>query len=65
MADPQRYRLLSDNSGHDYYIPVEQVENFQSWVQYYDDGEEDEYRGPDFDGNRIDGRFTFTDPRCE
>jgi len=60
---PQRYVILGDDSGHSYFVPVDQVEDFESWVQYTEDGEADEYRGPDFEANRIDGRFTFTDPQ--
>jgi hypothetical protein len=57
---------MSDDSGHDYYIRVQDVDLFEAWVEYYaseDDGPK--YNGPDFTDNRIDGTFTFTDPRCE
>lgn len=63
----QRYRIMGDNSGHKYFIPVEQEGMFEAWVKcngeenYADRG----YRGPDFNANRIDGRFTFTDPKNE
>jgi hypothetical protein len=60
----QRYRICGDDSGHEYYIPVEQEEEFYAWVQSTENGDED-WNGREFDENRIDGTFTFTDPRCE
>jgi hypothetical protein len=60
----QRYVILSDESGHDYFVPVGQEEKFEEWVQSFEEGTEDDYEGPEFDSNRIDGRFTFTDPKC-
>lgn len=59
----QRYKICGDNSGHEYFVPVEQVDAFYKWVESTEDIAE--YIGPDFDDNRIDGAFTFTDPRCE
>jgi hypothetical protein len=63
-SEPQRYRICSDNDGHEYYIKVQHVDDFYKWVEYVendcvrpDDG--------DYEGFRIDGRFTFTDPRNE
>lgn len=62
----QRYRIMGDDSGHEYFVPVEQEEQFDEWVASFEEGnEEKEYNGPDFEENRIDGRFTFTDPRNE
>jgi len=59
---PQRYEICGDESGHEYFIPVEQVEKFYLWVEA---SEQDcDYTGPTFEENRIDGTFTFTDPRC-
>lgn len=59
----QRYRIISDDSGHRYFIKVGEEDLFESWVEsaYENVG----YEGPDFDERRIDGRFTFTDPRNE
>lgn len=59
----QRYRLLNDDDGHRYFIPVGSESTFRAWVDssYENVG----YEGPDFSENRIDGRFSFTDPRCE
>jgi hypothetical protein len=60
----QRYVLLSDDSGHEYFIKVGDEGAFDSWVAFYEDDDQDgDYVGPDFNENRIDGRFTFTDPR--
>lgn len=60
----QRYRILGDDSGHQYFIPVEQEKLFELWLKTFDEDWDSEYEGPDFNENRIDGRFTFTDPRC-
>lgn len=62
----QRYCLASDNSGHRYAIKVEDEDAFYAWVDVTEDPEAAcHYEGPEFDDNRIDGRFTFTDPRNE
>jgi hypothetical protein len=64
----QRYVLRGDDSGHKYFIPVGQESLFEEWVTSFDSfdvSSNDEYAGPDFESNRIDGHFTFTDPRCE
>ena len=62
---PQRYKICADDSGHDYYIPVEQVDEFYEWVRSFEDEDHQEsYSGREFDNNRIDGTFTFTDPQC-
>ena len=60
---PPRYRIIGDDSGHKYFVKVEDVENFHAWCDSFN--ENVGYEGPDFNENRIDGRFTFTDPRCE
>ena len=62
---PQRYRIMGDESGHEYYVPVELEGQFDAWVKSFEEDDEGGYDGPGFDENRIDGRFTFTDPRCE
>lgn len=59
---PQRYKLCSDDSGHEYFVPIDKVDEFYAWVE--DVYTEKEY-SVDFEDNRIDGRFTFTDPRNE
>lgn len=60
----QRYCIVGDDSGHEYFIPVGQEEAFEEWVEAAENYDQD-YEGPDFEENRIDGHFTFTDPRCE
>ena len=54
-----RFQLASDESGHNYAIPVGREEEFYAWA-YADEGPD----CPDY-ATRIDGRFTFTDPRCD
>jgi hypothetical protein len=61
-----RYLIVSDNSGHDYYIPVDRSDEWAAWLDTAEDAdcvwvlpEVPEY------AKRIDGRFTFTDPKCE
>ncbi len=61
----KRYRIIGDDSGHEYFIEVSQEELFEAWVESEGSYENIGYEGPDFDENRIDGRFTFTDPRCD
>lgn len=59
---PQRYHILSDGD-HDYFVKVEDDSDFEAWCDSFN--ENNGYEGPEFDENRIDGRFTFTDPRCD
>jgi hypothetical protein len=59
---PARYCIWSDDSGHDYFIKVGEEKLFETWVAAAENYDQD-YEGPDFEENRIDGRFTFTDPR--
>jgi hypothetical protein len=56
---------MGDDSGHEYFIPVEQEKMFEAWVAAEEAYEEVGYEGEDFEANRIDGRFTFTDPQNE
>jgi len=37
---------------------------FERWMESFEDPDI-EYVGNDYDKNRIDGLFTFTDPRCD
>lgn len=60
----QRYTICGDDSGHKYFVKAEDVNDFYTWVESFDIiGSE--YEGPEFTYNRIDGCFTFTDPKCE
>jgi len=65
MKTEQRYRIIGDDSGHDYFIKVQDLELFESWIDSEEAHEQVGYEGPDFNNNRVDGRLTFTDPRCE
>jgi hypothetical protein len=62
-APGARYRIGSDNSGHRYFYPVDKEAEFSAW-QELDEDDERSWTEPSF-ATRIDGRFTFTDPRCE
>lgn len=55
----QRYRLMGDDSGHDYAIPVELAEEFEAWVYT------EAWDGPGFDAYRVEGGLTFVDPQYE
>lgn len=58
MSEP-RYKIVGDNSGHDYVIPVERSEEWEKWLDSQDwkDGVTPIY------AMRIDGHLTFTNPR--
>lgn len=58
-----RYRIVGDNSGHQYYIPVDREAEWDTFMEI-DEDDERSWTVPDF-AARIDGRFTFTDPRCK
>ena len=55
---PPRYRIVGDDSGHNYACPVDKVDEFYEWVEGEDCDE------PDY-VHRIDGKTTFADPRDE
>jgi hypothetical protein len=62
----QRYKLLSDDDGHYYIIPVEKTKQFRRWVDAapYWEG----YREENFEGRALGGSpslLTFTDPQVE
>jgi hypothetical protein len=58
-----RFKLVSDNDGHDYVIHVEEENAFYSWVEYME-GDEDAYGGKGFDDCRVNcSNLTFTDPQ--
>lgn len=62
--EPERLRLVQDDSCHWYAIPAGFQQEFDAWVQSFEDsGDAPEYEGPDFDDYRIDGHpsfYTFT-----
>lgn len=61
VKDVPRYCIVSDDSGHDYFCLVEKKEEWYAWAYGPDaeDGDVPAYV------TRIDGRFTFTDPKCD
>lgn len=58
-----RFFVGHDNSGHEYFVPVSRTDEWYAWVEIPEDDERS-WEAPGYAG-RIDGRFTFTDPRCE
>ena len=64
LAIIQRFCLVSDNSGHEYAIPVHLSDAFYQWVEITEDDERAlEYEGEDFEKYRVEGTLTFTDPQ--
>lgn len=55
---PTRYFITSDDSGHQYAIPVAQLIQWNEWVK------DPDAIDPPAWAIRIDGHFTFTDPQC-
>lgn len=58
-----RFEIVSDNSGHKYLIPIERYNDWASF-EMLDEDDEASWDVPDF-AKRIEGRLTFTDPRCD
>lgn len=59
----ERYFIGVDNSGHQYAVPVAKENEWQAWCDLPEDDEAG-WEPPEY-AIRIDGRFTFTDPRCD
>lgn len=59
MSKEQRYMIVNNESGDDYYIPVEKEPEWFAWLysEAWENGDTPEWAGV------IDGHFTFTDPR--
>lgn len=57
-----RYEIAGDNSGHEYYIPVDKSDHWYEWLELPDD-DPLSWEEPDY-AVRIDGGFSFTNPRC-
>jgi hypothetical protein len=56
-----RFKIVSDNDGHDYVIHIEEEEAFYAWVEAVDNYE---YGGKGFDDCRMNVcNLTFTDPQ--
>lgn len=62
MGD-QRYFIGSDNSGHEYIVPVEKRDVFWSWSEM-DEDDPDSWEAPEY-ALRLEGRLTFTDPKFD
>jgi len=66
VAKPKRYSIQGDDSGHRYFVEVGMEGEFERWVASFEENYADlAYDGHDYEENRIDGLFTFTDPRSE
>jgi hypothetical protein len=61
----RRYRITSDDVGHEYFLKVGMEGEFELWLAAEAGRNDEPYTGHDYNGNRIDGCFTFTDPKCE
>lgn len=62
----KRYKILSDNDGHDYIIAVEDEKDFYLWVDTFDldDSDESDYNGKGFEDRMMTTyNLTFTDPK--
>lgn len=57
-----RYRLISDNDGHEYVIEAKDEHDFYKWVDAMEEGLG--FDGLDFEVRRMNvNRLTFTDPQ--
>ena len=59
----ERYFIGHDDSGHQYFVPMSRHDDWIKWSSLPED-DETGWNVPDY-ATRIDGRFTFTDPKCE
>jgi hypothetical protein len=60
----QRFRLVSDDSGHTYAIPADKREAFAHWVDSFNDSAEGDCSEGDFDQYRLgmhESNYTFID----
>jgi hypothetical protein len=59
----KRYKIMSDESGHDYIIAVGDERDFEAWSASFID-DEFPYYGPGYDDRRINcHNLTFLDPQ--
>ena len=59
----KRFRLVSDDSGHQYSIPQGLWARFKEWERSYADDFEGKYEGPDFNEFRLNSHisnYTYT-----
>lgn len=59
----ERYFIDSDGSGHAYIVPASKYREWSAWRDLPEDNEES-WDAPSW-AERIDGRFTFTNPVVE
>jgi hypothetical protein len=59
----ERFEIVSDNSGHEYYIPVDRYIDWEGFMMIEEDDERS-WTVPNF-ATRINGRLSFVDPRCD
>lgn len=67
QAGIQRFRFASDDDGHHYLIPAQDLEQFNEWVLSFEEDYEYDYTGKSFDEFRINGehQYTFLDPKLD
>ncbi len=59
---PQRFRLVTDNDGHDYIILEGEEIDFYLWVEASENG--DDFDGKDYNSRRVNNSgWTFIDPQ--
>jgi hypothetical protein len=58
-----RFTIVTDDDCHRYCIPVALVEEFDEWL--LDDERSNFEESSKYDRYRMNGRLTFTDPKCE
>lgn len=64
MVNNDRYFMSTDNSAHDYIVPVTRMGEREAWLGLPED-DEASWGAPEW-ATRVDGgRLTFTDPRVE
>ncbi len=66
LAIIERYRIISDESGHQYVIPVWKTEMFLAWARAIETDDEEYFANDstNFNDCRVDGGLlTFTDPK--
>jgi hypothetical protein len=56
----QHYTVASDNSGHEYIIPVEHLDEWNAWAEL-DEDDERSWDAPEWAERLAGGRLTFSD----
>src|ERR1035438_6447906 len=69
LCEAQRYRLLSDNVGHHYLVPSEKEDDFNAWVDSFNEEDEGDPDGYEKLGAESLGCsptcVSFTDPKTD